>query len=360
MRFGNGLGCVVVATALALSGGCEKKEGGAAGGGASGGASSIKVAKREKPELAYVTNCVASFWVIADAGAQAAAKEVGANVEVLMPPTGVADEQKRMLESLRARGVDGVAVSPIDPSNQVTLLNEVASATNLITHDSDAPKSKRLCYIGMDNYSAGRMCGQLVKEAMPEGGSVMLFVGRIEQLNAKLRRQGVIDELLDRPADNTRFDEPGHELKGAKYTILDTRTDQFDTSKAKSQAEDAIVKYPTLGCMVGLFAYNPPKILQAVQDAGKLGKIKIVGFDEEDGTLNGIIDGQIHGTVVQNPYEYGFKSIKVLGALAKGDKNVLPADGFIDIPARKITKDNVKNFWDDLKAKLASGKTTGK
>jgi ribose transport system substrate-binding protein len=51
----------------------------------------------------------------------------------------------------------------------------------------------------MDNYIAGRMCGQLIKEALPDGGSIMLFVGRLGQANSRLRRQGIIDELMDVP-----------------------------------------------------------------------------------------------------------------------------------------------------------------
>ncbi len=81
-------------------------------------------------------------------------------------------------------------------------------AANFITQDSDAPNTHRLAYVGMDNYLAGRTCGKLVKEAMPEGGEVMIFVGRLGQLNADLRRQGVIDELLDRDDDSTRRDPP--------------------------------------------------------------------------------------------------------------------------------------------------------
>ncbi len=209
----------------------------------------------------------------------------------------------------------------------------------------------------MDNYSAGRMCGQLVKEAMPEGGSVMIFVGRLGQANARLRRQGVIDELMDRDHDATRYDEPGvGPIRGEKYTVLDTRTDGFDFAKAKAQAEDAIAKYPDLGCMVGLFAYNPPKILSAVREAGKAGQIKIVGFDEEDGCLQGIVDGDIYGTTVQNPYEYGYRSVEILAALARGDNSVIPENGFIDIPARNIRKDNVDEFWSELKRLTSTGK----
>ena len=73
------------------------------------------------------------------------------------------------------------------------------------------PDSDRLVYIGMNNYDAGRMCGKLVKEAMPEGGEVMIFVGRLGQLNADLRRQGVIDELLDRDHNPNRKYDPQRE-----------------------------------------------------------------------------------------------------------------------------------------------------
>ncbi len=163
--------------------------------------------KEGRPTVAFVTNGIASFWVIAEKGARDAGKEFDVNVLVRMPPKGLAD-QKRMCEELLAQKVDGIAISPINPENQQDLLDEIAARTNLITQDSDAPESKRLCYVGMDNYTAGRMCGELVKEAMPDGGSIMIFVGRLDQLNARLRRQGVIDEVLDRSFDATRYDAP--------------------------------------------------------------------------------------------------------------------------------------------------------
>jgi ribose transport system substrate-binding protein len=290
--------------------------------------------------------------VIAEKGAQDAGVATGADVSVHMPAGGVVD-QKRMLEDLVARNVDGIAVSPIDPDNQTDLLNMVAGRTDLITHDSDAPDSKRLCYIGMDNYVAGRMCGELVKEALPDGGSVFIFIGRLEQDNAKRRRQGVIDELLDRSFDPSRYDPPGAgTLAGSKYTILGTLTDQFDRAKGKANAEDALSRHPDLDAMVGLFAYNPPLCLAALQQAGKIGDVKVIAFDEADETLQGITDGSVYGTVVQDPYGYGYRSIEVLDALSRGDRSVIPESGVIDIPARKIRSDNVDAFWADLKQKV--------
>ncbi len=328
---GVGLG-ISVALALACAGGCEKEN--------SGG----------RPSVAFVTNGVANFWTIAEAGVRAAADEFDCDADIRMP-NGIVD-QNRIIEDLIARKVDGIAISPIDGVNQNEKINEAAARTKLITHDSDAVESDRLMYIGMVNYSAGRMCGEMVKEAMPDGGEVMIFIGRLEQDNAKLRRQGTIDELLGRSFDPTRYDDPNARLEGGGFVILDTRTDDFTQSGSQSQAEDALARYPDIDGMIGLFAYNPPAILNALTGADKLGKVTVIGFDEDDGTLQGIKDGHIFGTVVQNPYMYGYESVRVLAALARGDESVVPDDKFLDIPARKITSANVEEFHAELRKLL--------
>ena len=301
-----------------------------------------------KPRVAYMGNAIAPFWTIAEKGARKAAAEFGAEVEVRMPANGASD-QKRMVEELLARGVDGIAFSPADPKNQLDLMQEMARHTNLITQDSDAPDAPRLCFVGMDNYQAGRLCGRLIKEALPSGGKVMMFVGRAGQLNAQQRRQGITDELLDRPADKPGNDAPDAEVVGSKYTVLGTRTDEVDFAKAKANAQDAITRYPDLGCLVGLFSYNTPKIYEAVKEAGKLGQVRIVGFDEEDGTLRGIQEGNIFGTVVQSPFRYGYESVRILTALAKGDKSAVPASKFFEVPAKTVKQADVAVFWQELK-----------
>ncbi|MCA9211620.1 MAG: sugar-binding protein [Planctomycetales bacterium] len=305
----------------------------------------------DRVSIAFVTNQIASFWRIAEVGCKDAGKDLDVDVRVVMPPTATAVEQKRLVEDLIVGGIDGIAISPIDAENQIELLNQWAAQMPLITQDSDAPASDRRMYIGMDNYLAGRMCGELVLKAIPDGGNVMLTIGRLEQDNAKRRRQGVIDVLLGRSEMPDDYDPVGQELKGDKYTIIDTLTDQGDENVAKRKAEDAITTYPELNAMVGLFAYNPPACLQAVKSQGKVGQIQVIGFDEDDVTLQGIKDGHCIGTVVQNPYEYGYKSIEIVKSLIEGDDSVIPENKFIDIPARTIDASNVDEFWDDLKSK---------
>ena len=305
----------------------------------------------DRTTVAYVTNGIASFWLIAEAGAMKGEEDFEVEVLVRMPPSGI-ESQERMIDALLAINVDGIAISPIDGVNQTESVNRAAARTHVITHDSDAPNSDRLCYVGMNNYAAGRMCGELVKQAMPDGGEVMIFIGRLEQDNAKFRRQGVIDELLDRDWDQSRYDEPGKQLTGERFTILDTRTDDFTMESSKRQAEDTLARHPEIDGMIGLFAYNPPAILDALKDADRLGEVAVIAFDEADETLQAIKDGDCYGTVVQNPYMYGYESVRILAGLARGDDSVLPEGGFLDIEGRQITRDNVDDFWADLKQKM--------
>ena len=276
-----------------------------------------------------------------------------------MPPKGVVD-QKRMMETLLAKGIDGIAVSPIDAENQTPFLNEIAQNTILITQDADAPMSDRLVYIGANNYKAGRALGKLVKDAIPEGGEVMLFVGRLEQLNARQRRQGVIDELLDRPAQELAdvkydpVDATNLTTEGSKYVILDTRTDNFDKAKAKSNAEDAMTKYKDLKCMVGLFAYNSPSCIDAIKEADKLGSIKLCGFDEQDALLQAITDGHAYGTISQLPWEYGYESIMMLKDIYEGK---MPENQYVEKTFASVTKENVAEFWAKKKEMAELGKS---
>jgi len=281
-----------------------------------------------KQTVAFVTNQIADFWKIAEAGCKDAEKDLDINVEVRMPSQATAVEQKRIVEDLLTSGVAAIAISPLDADNQIDWLNGIAEKVPLI------------------------------KQALPDGGEVMLFIGRLEQDNSKYRRQGVIDVLMDRERDQAYYksqpdawDPVEDVIKGDKYSVLGTITDQGKPEVAQTKAEDSLNTYPEMDAMVGLFEYNPPACYQALDKAGKIGQVKLIGFDENDVTLQAIKDGECAGTVVQNPYMYGYESVRVLKALLAGDKSVIPESKFIDIPPRAITKENVDEYWADLKAK---------
>src|SRR5580765_1655056 len=87
-----------------------------------------------KPRIAYMGNAIAPFWSIAEKGARDAAAKFNVDLDVRMPQNGATD-QKRMVEDLLARGVDGIAISPADPTNQGDVLQAIAAQTHLITQD---------------------------------------------------------------------------------------------------------------------------------------------------------------------------------------------------------------------------------
>ncbi len=133
-------------------------------------------------------------------------------------------------------------------------------------------------------------------------------------------------------------------IQAGKYTILGILTDAKDHAKAKANAEDTITNHPDINCMVGLWAYNPPAILQAAKGAKKLDQIKIVGFDEDPETLAAIGKGEIHATVVQQPFLFGYRSVELLGAIARGQQVDIPEDKMIYVPHTVVNGENVEDF----------------
>jgi ribose transport system substrate-binding protein len=322
--------------ALATCSACSKNT---SGGGA-------VVARDSRPKIAIVSNNAEDFWTICEAGAKKAAGEFNADLFFRKPSQGTAAEQREIIDDLMSQGVNGLAISVNDPVNQKNFLNRIAEKIPLVTQDNDAPDSKRLCYIGTNNYQAGLAAGKLVKEALPEGGTIAIFVGKPDPLNARERRQGVLDELAG--------EKGAKGPKLGKYTLFDTFYDNVSQDEAKAKVSTALVqlqKEPNV-CFVGLWAYNPPAILSGVKDANKLGKVKIVGFDEMTPTLEGIKQGHIQGTIVQQPYQFGYQSVKLLTELAHGDKSHVPASGVMDIPFLVIKKDNVEKFQAELNKML--------
>jgi ribose transport system substrate-binding protein len=285
---------------------------------------------RDRPStrrLAFVTNNAADFWTIARKGTeQAAAELAGATVEFRLGD-GTAAAQKRIVDDLLAKGVDGIAISPVDPANQTGMLNDAARQTVVFTHDSDAPDSRRECYVGTDNVAAGREAGGLIKEALPQGGRIAVFVGKLDARNAQERLQGIKEAIA-----------------GSTISIIDVRTDDTDQVRAKANVSEMLVSHPDVAALIGLWSYNGPAILSAVRDAGRIGQVKIIAFDEDDETLTGVKSGAIVGTVVQQPYEFGYRSMTLLARALDGDRSGIPASHQVFIPTQVIRQNTVDAF----------------
>ena len=290
----------------------------------------------DKKALAFVVNGASDFWKIAEAGVKKAQGELpNYSLSLKYPEQAAAAVQQRVLDDLVAAGTAGIMVSAVDPKNQTPHLDKIAAQALLFTTDSDAPASKRVGYIGSSNTELGKDAGKMMLKAMPEGGKCVGFVGLLGADNARERIEGVKETI-----------------KGSKIQLVDVRGDEIDQTRAKRNVEDVLAATPDVACLVGFYSYNTPRIYEVLKEAGKLGKIKIIGFDEDPITLGGVKEGSIAGTVVQQPFEWGYQGMKLMAKYLEGDKSGVPAGGIIIVPGKVIDKSNVDDFMASMKTML--------
>jgi len=288
-----------------------------------------------KKTLVFVANGASDFWKAAEAGVKKANSELpDYDMQFKYPSQSSAAIQERLMDDLVAAGVSGIMVSAVDPKTETDALAKIAKQTLLLTTDSDAAQSGRVAYIGSSNVAAGKQVGEILKKALPNGGKCMAFVGLPGADNAKERLQGIKDVI-----------------QGTKINIVDVRADDIDMARAKRNVEDTLTAHPEVNCMLGIYSYNIPQIYQALKEGGQLGKITVTGFDDDPITLGGIKEGTIAGTVVQQPYLWGYEGMKDMAKILSGDKSFIPKDGLIIIPTKVVDKSNVDEYAKDL-AKL--------
>ena len=204
----------------------------------------VPACKKEsgKPKIAIVTNNPELFWVYCEAGAREAAQQNDVELIFRRPEKGDVSVQMDIVNALENQGVAGMAVSVLDPQNQAGALKILSGKLKLLTMDNDAPGSDRICYVGTDNYAAGRMVGKLVAEVMPQGGDLAIFVGEAAPLNACQRFWGVIDELEGREIRKD-FPAPKYGESRRKIRPLSERSGhrQFEPRNLQGQSHHGAV-----------------------------------------------------------------------------------------------------------------------
>jgi ribose transport system substrate-binding protein len=290
---------------------------------------------QEKKQLSFVVNAASDFWKLAEAGIKKAQGELpDYQMELRYPAQGTAAAQNALMDDLAAAGADAIMISSVDPKTSTDAFNRIAAQIPLFTTDSDAPQSDRIAYLGSSNTQAGEQAGEEMVKALPDGGKCMGFVGLPGADNARERIEGVQEAI-----------------KGSKVELVDIRGDDIDQTRAKRNVEDTLSANPDINCMIGFYSYNTPRIYEVLKEAGKLGEMKVIGFDEDPITLGGVREGTIIGTVVQQPYEWGYQGMKMMASYLEGDKSFIPENKLIIIPTAIIEQSNVDAFWAELKAR---------
>ena len=296
------------------------------------------VQAQDKPQLAFVVNGASDFWKLAEAGVAKAQGELpDYELQFRYPAQATAALQNALMDDLVAAGTDAIMISSADPKTSIDAFNRIAAQIPLFTTDSDAPDSNRIAYVGSSNTDAGVQAGEIAKKALPDGGQCMGFVGLLGADNAVERIAGFRQAV-----------------EGTGIELVDVRGDDIDQTKARANVDDVLAANPDINCMVGFYSYNPPRIYEALQAAGKLGEITVIAFDEDPITLGAVRSGEFAGTVVQQPFEWGYQGMLLMAKYLEGDSSMIPDDGLIIIPTKIIDQSNVDEFEEDLKAKIAS------
>jgi ribose transport system substrate-binding protein len=174
----------------------------------------------------------------------------------------------------------------------------------VITVDSDGKPDTRRAYIGTNNVKAGEAAGKAAAQIRPQGGKTVVFVGTAAAANARERREGFFTGA-GKAFEQTEIFEDGGDVSG----------------RAVSNVENAITKYPDIGVLLGLWSYNAPRIAQEVGKSPELRKkVTVVTFDLDEQAVEHIEKGRIDASVCQNPYEMGYRGVRLLKALVENDK----------------------------------------
>jgi len=294
----------------------------------------------EESYVLVAANLKIPYWEAASAGLKQAATQLGVKSDVVGPAGYDPKAQREELRRLLTRNLkpSGILISPTDP---VLLKDDIdaaiAQGIPVITIDSDAPTSKRLLYVGTDNYRAGEMAAQVAVKQLQGKGNVVVFTIP-GQANLAERLRGYNDVFASRP--QIKIVEVV-DMKGDPALAFDRTGAILDSGKP---AVDAFV------CLEALSCAEVAEVLSRKQVTGKV----VIAMDTHEMTLEGIKKGTISATVAQKPFTMAFTAVKMLDDIyhhkpASLDRlweldpfSSLPA--FVDTGATLIDKSNVEAF----------------
>jgi ribose transport system substrate-binding protein len=303
------------AAVLAVLSGCSKPAADPVSGGPSSPAA-ISPATAVK-RFVFITNGDDPFWDACNAGLVEGAKRSGLADKglraVMDKGNGTAQGQIERLRQLASQAdVAGVAISVIQAENAAIveeMKNLAAKGVKVITVDGDVNRSMfrdaRPYYIGTDNIVGGRLLGAAAKAILAArgktSGAYVQFAGFADNDNSRARMNGF------------------KEAVGEAYKEADRMSDEMDLARARDNVRTALVNHPDLVALVGIWAYNAPAIAEVVEERKARDRITTVTFDAQAVAIERMAAGQIDAMVVQNPFEMGIQTVRLLLAMQEGD-----------------------------------------
>ena len=294
------------------------------------------------------TNIKIPYWQGANAGLVRAGAQMGVKVEMVgtdtFDPKGEHEAFQRVLaEKIKPAGI---MVSPADPGIMAPDIDAaIGQGIPVITVDSDAPASKRLTFIGTDNYKAGQMGAQLAVKELQGKGNVVVFT-MPEQANLKDRLRGYHDVFETHPGIKI---VDTVDIKGDPRIAFDHTQDMVD--KKTIDKIDGFICLEAIAC---------PEVAD-VLDRNKVGSKVVVAMDTDQRTLDWIKKGRIAGTIAQKPFTMGFVGVATLDQMhhyppAPLDKPWAqdpqsPVATFVETGQLLLDKSNVDSFVSETSQK---------
>jgi ribose transport system substrate-binding protein len=248
------------------------------------------------------------YWRLVESGAKDAAKKYGVLLEYTGPKQANIDDHLKAIEMSAASKVDGILTQGLSDEQFTPLINHViADGIPVITVDTDAANSLRLAYIGTDNYYAGYLAGKALITDTKGKANVAIITGTFYANHQQQRVKGFKDAVKA---------EPG-------IHIIDVQQSEISTVKAAEKANQLLLEHPEINAFYGTSALDGIGIAQVIEKYKKQREVYVIGFDKLPETLDYIRKGTIKATVVQEPYEMGFRAVKMMIDLIEG-KTVPP------------------------------------
>lgn len=311
-----------------------------------------------KPRIAFVTGGSGPYWQTTVNGARAAAKEVGAELEVLMPQGDEdVEEQIKLLLSIDKATTDGVAVSPLNAEQQTRIINRLSTGALIVTFDSDAPLSNRLNFVGASNLSSGKTAAQLLCAEAPSGAKVAVLLANRTKNNLKQRLEGFREAIAGMSGgDDDNAEEDSAEADSAAGPeLVAVLVDGGDNARCKQQLLDLLAEHEDLYGLAAMNARHGPIVSEALAEAGRVGDVRVIAFDDLPATLEGVANGVIDAVIAQDPYHYGFEAVRNLAALHSRPDHQLPIYGefsILPVGTQVVRSDNLEEFR-QMKERLA-------
>jgi ribose transport system substrate-binding protein len=269
----------------------------------------------------FVTNGDDPFWDACLSGLKEGERKHELNAAGLTVQRDVNDGTAQgQIEKLRQYAtqddIAGVAISVIQADNQAIveeMKNLQAKGVKVITVDGDVNRNlyreSRSYYIGTDNITGGRTLGTATKalleaKGVREGGYVQ-YAGFTDNDNARSRMDGFKEAI------------------GEAYTEKDRMPDNMDLAKARDNVRNAMQNHKDLVALIGIWAYNAPAIADVVTESNTRDKFVIATFDAQDLAIAAMEEGKIDVMVVQNPFDMGEQTCRVMKAMIAGDDDTL-------------------------------------